>query len=151
MRRRSARDRGGATVVPSSVRGAPELSCCCSLALPLHKRRQVGGNQVEISGFHAKRREFEPEYDNDAEMIVADLEFRDGEPPEDTAAKLHIVDVYNARLDERERRRDFILERGLLNIRRQQVSGAAAHAGAQVLAAERRGWGWASPLCWRGL
>lgn len=31
--------------------------------------------------------------------------------------------IYNRRLDERERRRQFILDRGLLNIKRQQVRG----------------------------
>jgi hypothetical protein len=29
--------------------------------------------------------------------------------------------IYNRRLDERERRRQFVLDRGLLNIKRQQV------------------------------
>ena len=30
-----------------------------------------------MAGFHIKRQEFEPEYDNEAEMIVADMEFND--------------------------------------------------------------------------
>lgn len=37
------------------------------------------------------------------------------------ADKLHIVAIYNARLDQREYRRKFVLERGLLNVRRFQV------------------------------
>lgn len=36
--------------------------------------------------------------------------------------KLRLVEIYNIRLTERERRRHFILDRGLLNIKRQQVS-----------------------------
>ena len=32
---------------------------------------------IALAGFHIKRQEFEPEYDNEAEMIVADMEFRD--------------------------------------------------------------------------
>lgn len=37
------------------------------------------------------------------------------------AQKLHLVEVYNRRLDERERRKAFVLDRGLLNVRKQQV------------------------------
>ena len=40
---------------------------------------------VALAGFHIKRQEFEPEYDNEAEMIVADMEFRD----DDTEVGLH--------------------------------------------------------------
>jgi len=36
--------------------------------------------------------------------------------------KLRLIEIYNARLTERERRRQFILDRGLLNVKSQQVS-----------------------------
>ena len=36
--------------------------------------------QPEMIGFHAKREEFDHEYDNDAELLVSELEFR----PDDT-------------------------------------------------------------------
>lgn len=39
---------------------------------------------------------------------------------------LPVQQIYNRRLDERERRRQFVLDRGLLNIKRQQVRGSAA-------------------------
>ena len=32
---------------------------------------------VALAGFHIKRQEFEPEYDNEAEMIVADMDFKE--------------------------------------------------------------------------
>lgn len=32
---------------------------------------------VALAGFHIKRQEFEPEYDNEAEVIVADMEFKE--------------------------------------------------------------------------
>ena len=38
---------------------------------------QVLGNQVEITGYQARRSEFEPEYDNAAEAMVADLDFKE--------------------------------------------------------------------------
>jgi len=40
---------------------------------------------VALAGFHIKRQEFEPEYDNEAEMILADMEFRD----DDTEVGMH--------------------------------------------------------------
>lgn len=41
---------------------------------------QAGANQPELTGYHVKRDEFEPEYDVDAEHLVAELEFVPGEP-----------------------------------------------------------------------
>ena len=40
---------------------------------------------VALAGFHIKRQEFEPEYDNEAEMIVADMEFKE----DDTEVRHH--------------------------------------------------------------
>ena len=42
--------------------------------------------------------------------------------------KLRLVEIYNVRLTERERRRHFILDRGLLNIKNQQVLAAETRA-----------------------
>ena len=53
-------------------------------------------------------------------MAVAEMEFKPDDAPALVEAKLRMLEVYNARLDERERRRDFILARGLLNVRRMQ-------------------------------
>ena len=89
-----------------------------SFARPLDAR--VEGNVVEVTGFNAKRQEFETEYDNDAELPLADLDFRRDDTPEERALKLRMVEVYNARLDERQRRKQFILDRGLLNIKKLQ-------------------------------
>ncbi len=41
---------------------------------------QARANQPELTGYHAKRAEFEPEYDADAETLVAELEFAPSEP-----------------------------------------------------------------------
>ncbi len=38
-----------------------------------------GGQHAELSGYHAKRHEFEPEYDQDAELMVSELEFRESD------------------------------------------------------------------------
>jgi transcriptional adapter 2-alpha len=59
------------------------------------------GPQLDNStGWHHKRYEFEPEWDNEAELAVAELEFRPDDPPEETVAKLRMLEIYNKRLDE---------------------------------------------------
>ena len=42
---------------------------------------------MEVTGFHAKRCEFDPEYDQEAECIVADLEFQEDEPEDELQAR----------------------------------------------------------------
>ena len=57
---------------------------------------QVAGNSVEVTGFHAKRCEFDPEYDQEAECIVADLEFQEDEPEDDLQARMLQLTVFSA-------------------------------------------------------
>jgi hypothetical protein len=56
--------------------------------------------QHAAAGWHPKRFEFEPEWDNDAEMSIADIEFREEDSPQEVAAKLRLLEIYNLRLDE---------------------------------------------------
>lgn len=52
------------------------------------------------AGWHAKRFEFEPEWDNDAEVSIAEIEFKETDSPEEVQAKLRMLEIYNKRLDE---------------------------------------------------
>ena len=65
----------------------------------------------DFPGFMPKRRDFEVEFENDAEMYLADLDFYDDDSAEDRALKFRQLDVYNKTLDERELRRTFLLDR----------------------------------------
>ena len=58
--------------------------------------------------------------------LTADMEFRPEDTQEDWDTKQRLLAIYNARLDERERRRDFIKAQGLLNTRMLQVRCMAA-------------------------
>lgn len=82
------------------------------------KKPNSSGNEgpslVELSGYNAKRQEFDPEYDNDAEQLLAEMEFKDTDTEEERELKLRVLRIYSKRLDERKRRKDFILERNLL-------------------------------------
>ncbi|XP_030971490.1 transcriptional adapter ADA2-like [Quercus lobata] len=73
-----------------------------------------GPSMTELSGYNFKRQEFEIEYDNDAEQILADMEFKNTDSAADRELKLRVLRIYSKRLDERKRRKDFILERNLL-------------------------------------
>lgn len=73
-----------------------------------------GPSLTELSGYNFKRQEFENEYDNDAEQLLADMEFKKTDSNAERKLKLRVLHIYNKRLDERKRRKDFILERNLL-------------------------------------
>ncbi|GLJ49285.1 hypothetical protein SUGI_1041620 [Cryptomeria japonica] len=72
---------------------------------------------LELSGYNPKRQEFEPEYDNDAELPLAEMEFKENDSETDRELKLRMLHIYYSRLDERKRRKDFILKMDLLNSR----------------------------------
>lgn len=77
-------------------------------------------SETHQTGYNAKRNEFEPEYDADAEQLLAELEFGEDDTEEMVERKLRLIEIYNRRLDERERRREFVISRGLVNVKRQQ-------------------------------
>ncbi|CAJ2668325.1 unnamed protein product [Trifolium pratense] len=68
-----------------------------------------------LSGYNSKRGEFEIEYDNDAEQVLAEMEFKDTDTEAERETKLQVLRIYGKRLDERKYRKKFILERNLLS------------------------------------
>lgn len=73
----------------------------------------------EILGYWPKREEFDIEYLNDAELEIAELEFLDDDTKDERELKMNVLRVYNAQLEERERRKKFVIERNLLDIKKQ--------------------------------
>ncbi|KAL8150968.1 hypothetical protein V2J09_020776 [Rumex salicifolius] len=73
-----------------------------------------GTSLLELSGYNPKRQEFEVEYDNDAEQLLSDMEFKETDTEAERELKLRVLRIYWRRLEERKRRKDFILERNLL-------------------------------------
>jgi transcriptional adapter 2-alpha len=73
----------------------------------------------EILGYMPLREEFDVEYDNDAELFLAEMEFNPEDTEEETKIKYCILEIYNRRLKEREKRKRFVIERGLLNLKEQ--------------------------------
>ncbi len=74
----------------------------------------------EVIGYMPLRGDFTIEYDNDAELLLADMEFFDDDTQSEQDLKYEILKLYNAKLDERIRRKKFVVEKGLLNVKKQQ-------------------------------
>lgn len=52
---------------------------------------------VEMSGYNAKRQEFDTEYDNDSEQLLADMEFKDTDTNDERELKLKVLRIYAKR------------------------------------------------------
>jgi transcriptional adapter 2-alpha len=54
-----------------------------------------GPSLTELSGYNAKRHEFDPEYDNDAEQALAEMEFKETDSEIDRELKLRVLRCQN--------------------------------------------------------
>ncbi|KAL7438474.1 hypothetical protein ACHAXH_003861 [Discostella pseudostelligera] len=84
----------------------------------LEDMKQLPG--AELAGYMPRRGEFDMEWDNDAEKTISEMEFTCDDTEADRELKLDVLRIFNAKLDERERRKQFIIDRGLLNYRENQ-------------------------------
>ena len=80
---------------------------------------KVGSNPAEIVGYMPKRGDFEVEFDNDAELLLAEMEFNDDDSPKEKEMKFRLMDIYNHKLSERIRRKEFVISRKLLDLKEQ--------------------------------
>ena len=71
----------------------------------------------EFAGYMPLRKDFEIEYENDVENYLSDLEFYDDDRPEDVAIKLKQLEMYSKILDEREERKNFVMNRWPLEVK----------------------------------
>lgn len=56
-----------------------------------------GPSMEEFSGYNSKRQEFEIEYDNDAEQLLADMEFKEADTDAERELKLRVLRIYSKR------------------------------------------------------
>lgn len=75
------------------------------LAKNRNKKESNNISSDEIPGYWPKREEFDYEYFNDAEIEIAELEFFDDDTVDAKVNKIIALEVYNSRLDEREKRK----------------------------------------------
>ncbi|KAJ3323657.1 Transcriptional adapter ada2 [Boothiomyces sp. JEL0866] len=81
----------------------------------------------EIAGYMPGRKEFEHEFENDAEQIVKDIEITDEDTKEEIGKsnltldlKATVLDIYNTTLDRRAQRKKFVFDRGLTDFKKIQ-------------------------------
>lgn len=88
-------------------------------SLTVNQASKTGSNPAEIVGFMPRRGDFEVEYDNDAELLLAEMEFNDDDTEEEKAMKYRLMDIYNEKLNERIKRKEFVITRKLLDLKEQ--------------------------------
>ena len=76
---------------------------------------------TELSVHMTRRGGFDVEWDNDAETVLADMEFSTNDHPNECQLKIENLLTCDSKLDERERHNHFIKERDLLNYRQKQL------------------------------
>jgi len=58
-------------------------------------------SMTNLSGYSFKREEFDVEYDNDAEQVLADMEFKDTDTEAEYEMKLQVLHIYSKRYEYR--------------------------------------------------
>lgn len=76
--------------------------------------------QPDLPGYMPLREDFETEYENEAEQFLADMEFSSDDHPSEVELKLQVIRIYNHKLAERDKRKRFVLDRGLVDIKKHQ-------------------------------
>ena len=89
-------------------------------ALPMRAEDIATMKGAELAGYMPRRGDFDMEWDNEAENVLADMEFTSNDTPQDRQLKVQIMQMYNSKLDERERRKQFLLSRNLVDYRKNQ-------------------------------
>ncbi|XP_057319518.1 transcriptional adapter 2-alpha-like isoform X1 [Microplitis mediator] len=81
-------------------------------------------NSRALAGYNAARSDFEVNFDNHAEFIISKLKYNEFNEEDDedyelgSSLQVAIIEGYNSRLRERERRKNIIREHGLIAVRR---------------------------------
>lgn len=84
------------------------------------RERQAQLPGADLPGFMPLREDFDVEYENDAENLLADMEFSPDDHPSERELKMQIIRIYNLKLAERDRRKRFVIDRGLVDFKKQQ-------------------------------
>ena len=87
---------------------------------PVEKDQPNPALENEFMGYNPLRKEFNIEHDNDAELLLSELEFFDDDKIQEKRLKFEIIDLYNQRLDERIKRKNFVIERELVDVKKIQ-------------------------------
>ena len=78
-------------------------------------------NACNTLGYWPKRREFDVEYKNDAELELMEIEFNENDSQNVNNMYDNILMNYNNILDKREERKNFVLEKNLFDVKKQII------------------------------
>lgn len=107
---------------PSNSNGNHYINRGRSIKQRNHKKNEQNSKKTSVSeilGYWPKREEFDIEYLNDAELELSELEFKDNDTKEEFEKKKKILEIYNRELDERAKRKKFVIERNLFDLKKQ--------------------------------
>jgi len=85
---------------------------------PITGHTSHGYSYPDLAGWMPLRGDFETEHENDAESVIQDIVFNDDDTPADIETKLRLIDNYNKKLDDRIKRKRFIVDHGLLDYKK---------------------------------
>lgn len=74
---------------------------------------------AEIAGFMPLRGDFDIEFNNDAEDLLVDMEFNKDDTAAEVEMKLQVIGIYNTKLAERNERKKFVIDRGIVDTKKQ--------------------------------
>ena len=83
------------------------------------KNKPVNQNIYDILGYWEKRKDYDIEYKNEAEIQMSEIEFSENDNPENININYKNLKNYNNILDEREERKNLIIEKNLFDVRKQ--------------------------------
>ena len=85
------------------------------------KNKIILQNACNTLGYCAKRKEFDIEYKNDAEIEVMEIEFKENDKKELINMYNAILQNYNNILGERDERKNFVLSKSLFDVKKQLI------------------------------
>ena len=83
------------------------------------KNKPVNQNMYDTLGYWEKRKDYDVEYKNEAEIQMSEIEFNENDSKDKLNINYTCLKNYNNILDEREERKNFVIEKNLFDVRKQ--------------------------------
>ena len=83
------------------------------------KNKSYNQNIYDILGYWEKRKDYDVEFKNEAEIQMSEIEFRENDNDDNLYINYKNLKNYNNILDEREERKNLIIEKNLFDVRKQ--------------------------------
>ena len=83
------------------------------------KNNHINQNVYDFIGYWEKRKDYDIEYNNEAEVQMSEIEFNEMDNQDKVKINYKNLKNYNNILDKREERKNFIIEKNLFDIRKQ--------------------------------